>query len=296
MTCCDIEHASPGTPKRRRSIDNASPEVPGLNLSEEPVLIPLLEDLAIWLSGFLSTEISSENFIELFQDGVLFCQLAKILHEKALEYQTRTKHSYPLPTYSIRKWYENPKIGSFFCRDNVCKFINWCKQFGVSEICLFESNDIVEHRNVRALRNVLICVLEVGRIGVKHGIEPSELVRIEIEIEQEIQEEILRSKTRDNIPRPKSRIPRKNSSLNSSLASSSEPPSSEDEVEECPSSPEPDEEELERIRIKLLTLDAQVQPPVSHFIPTLLFAFCFVIVWLSWLCNSCYKPHYAPAG
>ena len=153
---CDIER--PVTPKRRRSPENCEN---GLNLSEEPVLIPLLEDLGIWLSGFLSADISPDNFVELFEDGVLLCKLASILHQKALEYKERTKNSHPLPSYTIRKWYENPKVGSFFCRDNVCKFINWCKQFGVPEICLFESNDIVEHRTVRALRNVLICLLDV---------------------------------------------------------------------------------------------------------------------------------------
>lgn len=255
MTCCDSE--TPATPKRRRSFERSSPE-PGckLNLSEEPVLIPLLEDLAIWLSGFLATEINPENFIELFQDGVKFCKLATILHNKAVEYKEQTQHSTPLPSYAIKKWYPNPKVGSFFCRDNVCKFINWCKQFGVSEICLFESNDIVEHRTVRALRNVLICLLDVGKIGVKHGIEPSELVRIDLEIEQEIQAELLRVKNQQG-PAKNTRIPRKNSSLNSSVASSSEPPSSEEE-ERPVSSPEPDEEELERYRLKLLSLDEQV--------------------------------------
>ena len=289
MTCCDSD--TPATPKRRRSFEKSTSEN-GLNLSEEPVLIPLLEDLAIWLSGFLSTEIAPENFIELFEDGSRFCKLATILHEKAVEYKERTQHSHPLPSYAIRKWYENPKIGSFFCRDNVCKFINWCKHFGVSEICLFESNDIVEHKSVRALRNVLICLLDVGKIGVKHGIEPSELVRIDLEIEQEIQAELMRVKN-SAMPR-KTRIPRKNSSLNSSLASSSEPASSEEEVEEEEeerpvSSPEPDEEELERIRLKLLTLDEQVFTSDLHMasglasFPPLQVCACILLVVISLL-------------
>lgn len=282
MTCCDSD--SPATPKRRRSFENNASEN-RLNLSEEPVLIPLLEDLTIWLSGFLCTEILPENFIELFEDGSRFCKLATILHEKAVEYKERTQHSTPLPSYAIRKWYENPKTGSFYCRDNVCKFINWCKHFGVSEICLFESNDIVEHKSVRALRNVLICLLDVGKIGVKHGIEPSELVRIDLEIEQEIQAELMRVK-HASAPRKNTRIPCKNSSLNSSLASSSEPPSSEEEEEERPvSSPEPDEEELERIRLKLLTLDEQVTF-FSAFLPvfTLEVPFGVYFFYLSAIC------------
>ena len=218
----------PGTPKRRRSSEQQEHV---LNLAEEPVLIPLLEDLTIWLSGFLSKQVTPENFIELFQDGVLFCRLASILHEKAVEFKERTRHSYPLPAYSVKKWNENPKVGSFYCRDNVCKFINWCKQFGVSEICLFESNDIVEHRSVRSLRNVLVCLLDVGRIGVKHGIEPSELVQIELEIEEEIKREILRVQKTQKISR-KSHIPTLNSSLNSSIASLSEPPTSDEEEPE----------------------------------------------------------------
>ena len=283
MTCCESE--TPITPKRRRSFEKSTAEN-GLNLSEEPVLIPLLEDLAIWLSGFLYTEIAPENFIELFEDGSRFCKLASILHDKAVEYKETTQHSHPLPSYAIRKWYETPKKGSFFCRDNVCKFINWCKHFGVSEICLFESNDIVEHKSVRALRNVLICLLDVGKIGVKHGIEPSELVRIDLEIEQEIQAELLRVKNSALPTRktaiPRKNIPRKNSSLNSSLASSSEPPSSEEEEEEEEerpepvSSPEPDEEELERIRLKLLTLEDQV--PFPHSVINLIAGYVLLLV------------------
>ena len=261
-TWCQLD--SPVTPKRRRSFGADNDDKCNghkLNLAEEPVLIPLLEDLTIWLSGFLREEISPENFIELFQDGVLFCKLAKILHEKAEQYKETTNHKSPLPSHKVNKWYEKPKVGSFFCRDNVCKFITWCKRFGVSDYCLFESNDIVEHRTVRALRNVLVCLLDVGKIGVKHGIEPSELVRMDLEIDQEIQQEILRVKSgpQASVVQPKkSRIPRKNSSLNSSLTSSSEPASSESDPEPVLSSPEPDEEELERIRLKLLSLDEQV--------------------------------------
>lgn len=265
MTCTATESPLPGTPKRRRSGDRSSPDHV-LNLAEEPVLIPLLEDLTIWLSGFLSADVTPENFIEMFEDGVLFCRLASILHEKALEFKERTNNQYPLPQHSVKKWYEQPKIGSFFCRDNVCKFINWCKQFGVSEICLFESNDIVEHRSVRSLRNVLVCLLDVGRIGVKHGIEPSELVQIELEIEEEIQREINKiqhkERRRSKIPTPR-HLRKTNCSLNSSLASSSNASSEEDERCE---SPEPSEAELEAIRLKLLSLDEQVHFNILAFL------------------------------
>ena len=268
-------NGSPGTPKRRRSGEVSSPSDPPLNLKEEPVLIPLLEDLSEWLTGNLSVDITPENFIDLFENGVLLCQLAAVLHDKAIEHKGRTSHCLPLPSNRVKKWYENPKTGSFFCRDNVCKFINWCKQFGVSDICLFESNDMVEHRNVRALRNVLVCLLDVGKIGVRHGIEPSELVRMDLEIDREMELERKKptviSQSTNSTPvvpdtprRRKSRIPRKNSSMGSSLASSSEPASSEDDQRPL-SSPEPDEEELERIRIKLLSLDEQVHVPISSF-------------------------------
>lgn len=58
------------------------------------------------------------------------------------------------------------KGGTFFARDNVSNFINWCRNgLGVFECLLFETDDLIMRKNEK---HVILCLLEVFAIKKKN--------------------------------------------------------------------------------------------------------------------------------
>ncbi|XP_064490120.1 growth arrest-specific protein 2-like isoform X2 [Ornithodoros turicata] len=138
---------------------------------QEQHLIPLKEDVADWLNKTLDVEdITADNFMSKLDNGVVVCRLATLL-------QARAEGSLLRPF----KCWENAKSGSFFARDNTENFLRWCRKFGVNEAVMFESDDLVLHSQARS---VVLCLLELGRIASKFGVEPPGLVKLEKEIEE----------------------------------------------------------------------------------------------------------------
>lgn len=90
---------------------------------------------------------------------------------------------------STMKCWDNAKSSTFFARDNVSNFLNWCRLLGVKDAVLFETEDLVSHVNQR---NVVLCLLEVARIAcTRHQFSPAPgLVEFELEIEREIAQEL----------------------------------------------------------------------------------------------------------
>ena len=56
------------------------------------------------------------------------------------------------------------KAESFFARDNVAQFINWCRsELGISDTIMFETEDLVLRKNEK---NFILTLLEVGLANI----------------------------------------------------------------------------------------------------------------------------------
>lgn len=185
---------------------NASNNLRTLHAEDHECVQAMLEDLCDWFNRLYSLQLTADSFIAALDDGVLLCRLAASVHSHAKAYFARlhevqcadkdkdqdqdkehvckilighnsVKLPPATPTYN-----QNARSGTFFARDNVCNFIQWCKQFGVPAYFMFETNDIVLRRNVK---NVLLCLLVIARIGSAFGVDVPELIRLEQEIDNE---------------------------------------------------------------------------------------------------------------
>lgn len=171
---------------RRRDSDDVS-EVEGDHVqlkiaqAQEEHLLPLKEDVAEWVAKTLELwDVTADNLMTRLDTGVLLCRLARLIHQKAEDCK-RAGLVKEVPPMRFRCW-ENAKPESFYARDNTENFLRWCRKFGVHEAVLFESDGLVLHTQTRT---VVLCLLELGRIASRFGVEPPGLVKLEKEIEEE---------------------------------------------------------------------------------------------------------------
>ncbi|XP_063233023.1 growth arrest-specific protein 2-like [Bacillus rossius redtenbacheri] len=155
-------------------------------LAQSQQIFPMKEDLADWINKALGIEyLTGENFLDMLDNGVLVCQLARVIQERAHQAVSAGTTPGPVPTIARRLW-STASRGSFFARDNMDNFIQFCQRLGVHPNLLFESDDLVLQNRPRS---VVLCLLEVARIAAaRYAVEPPGLVQLEKEIAAEEEE------------------------------------------------------------------------------------------------------------
>lgn len=157
--------------------------------SKDEYLYAMKEDLSEWFYCLYRIDISVDNFFEVLETGVILCDHAVSVQNFARE--RRIVHAdLELRSYFIREIPDGGipckhgvKPKTFQARDNISNFISWCRKLGIPQVLLFETDDLVLRKNERS---VVLCLLEVARIGAKLGMLAPVLVQMEEEIDAEL--------------------------------------------------------------------------------------------------------------
>ncbi|XP_040580309.1 uncharacterized protein pigs isoform X2 [Lepeophtheirus salmonis] len=166
-------------------------------------LYAMKEDLSEWLNLLYDgIGIHAENFMDCLETGEHLVKHANAIRAKHSEImeriasgQTRRK----VPNFSVPEkelpLREKVPSGSWFARDNVFNFIQFCRYLGVMDCIMFETEDLVCRKNEK---HVILTLLEVARRGAKLGMLAPILVQFEQEIDREIamEEKELKEKQR----------------------------------------------------------------------------------------------------
>ena len=147
---------------------------------EREALEAIKEDVCEWLTTVLELKVTAQTFMEVLDTGIALCKLATLIQRSSKAAEDCGKNiSFKVPMYAI-SCNVKAEHGSFYARDNTSNFIGWCRELGVEEAVIFESDGLVVHRDEK---RVILCLLDVARYAERVGITPPQLVRMEREIE-----------------------------------------------------------------------------------------------------------------
>ena len=151
-----------------------------LAAKEREALEAIKEDVCEWLTTVLELKVTAQTFMEVLDTGIALCKLATLIQRSSKAAEDCGKNiSFKVPMYAI-SCNVKAEHGSFYARDNTSNFIGWCRELGVEEAVIFESDGLVVHRDEK---RVILCLLDVARYAERVGITPPQLVRMEREIE-----------------------------------------------------------------------------------------------------------------
>lgn len=159
--------------------------------TKDEYMYAMKEDLAEWFTCLYKLSINVENFFEFLDTGVILCEHANKVRVFANErdkkglnggVQSNFVKGLQIPQYEVQYKF-NVKPQSFQARDNISNFITWTRNLGIPEVLSFETDDLVLRKNEKS---VILCLLEVARVGAKLGMLAPTIVRMEEEIDAEI--------------------------------------------------------------------------------------------------------------
>ncbi|KAI5765801.1 GAS2L2 [Gulo gulo luscus] len=194
---------------RGRRPGNLGPPVRSIRpfKSSEQYLEAMMEDLAEWLRDLYGLDIDASNFLQVLETGLVLCRHANAITEAALAFLAEAPARaprIPLPRAGV-SCNEAAQPGTFQARDNVSNFIQWCrKEMSIQEVVMFETEDLVLRKNVK---NVVLCLLELGRRAWRFGVAAPTLVRLEEEIDEELRQELALPPPDPPPPEPPARQP-----------------------------------------------------------------------------------------
>uniref|UniRef100_A0A8C9A7M3 Growth arrest specific 2 like 2 n=1 Tax=Prolemur simus TaxID=1328070 RepID=A0A8C9A7M3_PROSS len=193
----------------RRSPGTLGPPVRSIRpfKSSEQYLEAMKEDLAEWLRDLYGLDIDAANFLQVLETGLVLCQHANTITEAALAFLAEAParaQRIPMPRAGVC-CNGAAQPGTFQARDNVSNFIQWCrKEMGIQEVLMFETEDLVLRKNVK---NVVLCLLELGRRAWRFGVAAPTLVQLEEEIDEELRRELALPPPEPPPPAPPTRQP-----------------------------------------------------------------------------------------
>ncbi|XP_077021246.1 GAS2-like protein 2 [Tamandua tetradactyla] len=175
--------------------------------SSEQYLEAMKEDLAEWLRDLYGLEIDAVNFLQELETGLVLCRHANTVTEAALALLVEGPtwaQRLPMPRVGV-SCNSAAQPGTFQARDNISNFIQWCRmEMGIQEALMFETEDLVLRKNVK---NVVLCLLELGRRAWRFGVPAPTLVQLEEEIDQELRRELALAPSAPPPPAPPTRQP-----------------------------------------------------------------------------------------